>query len=69
MELPCLVLPCQVEYLVYDLSDLTGDIGGFLGLFLGWSCYSILVDGRVWLQALFNRTRDIEKALGSTSDF
>ena len=27
----------SVEYLSYDLNDLIGDIGGYLGLFLGWS--------------------------------
>ena len=25
------------EYLSYDIDDLIGDIGGYLGLFLGWS--------------------------------
>ena len=29
------------EYFVYDSSDLIGDIGGYLGLFLGWSLLSI----------------------------
>ena len=27
----------SVEYLSYDFNDLIGDIGGYLGLFLGWS--------------------------------
>ena len=25
------------EYYTYEFSDLVGDVGGFLGLFLGWS--------------------------------
>lgn len=31
------------EYLSYDLSDLIGDVGGYLGLFLGWSLLGISV--------------------------
>ena len=31
------LLEHSVEYLSYDPNDLTGDIGGYLGLFLGWS--------------------------------
>ena len=31
------------DYLSYDLSDLIGDVGGYLGLFLGWSLLGISV--------------------------
>ena len=31
----------QEEYLVMDAGTLISTIGGFLGLFLGWSCLSI----------------------------
>ena len=31
------------EYLSYDMSDLIGDVGGYLGLFLGWSLFGISV--------------------------
>ena len=31
------LLEHSVEYLSYDPNDLIGDIGGYLGLFLGWS--------------------------------
>ena len=27
----------STEYLAYDLNDLVGSVGGYLGLFLGWS--------------------------------
>ena len=30
-----------VEYLAYDSLDLLGDLGGYLGLFLGWSLLSV----------------------------
>ena len=45
------------EYYTYEFSDLVGDVGGFLGLFLGWSLlglsqgvfnvFSIVLRGRV----------------------
>ena len=28
------------EYYSYDINDIIGDIGGYLGLFLGWSLVS-----------------------------
>ena len=30
------------EYVSYDVSDMLGDVGGYLGLFLGWSLLSIV---------------------------
>ena len=30
-----------IEYLSYDLGDIIGDLGGYLGLFLGWSLLSV----------------------------
>ena len=45
------------EYYTYEFSDLVGDVGGFLGLFLGWSLlglsqgvfnfFSIILRGRI----------------------
>ena len=31
------------DYLAYDMSDLIGDLGGYLGLCLGWSILGIVV--------------------------
>ena len=31
------------EYLTYDITDLIADLGGYLGLFLGWSLLGITV--------------------------
>ena len=31
------------EHLTYDYTDLIGDIGGYLGLFLGWSLLGLTV--------------------------
>ena len=31
------------EYLAYDLNDLVGSVGGYLGLFLGWSLLGLTV--------------------------
>ena len=32
----------SIEYYSYDSNDLLGDVGGYLGLFLGWSLFSII---------------------------
>ena len=32
------------EYLVYDTGSMIGDVGGYLGLLLGYSIYSVVVD-------------------------
>jgi len=32
------------EYLAFDVFSLVGEMGGALGLFLGWSCLNILLD-------------------------
>ena len=32
----------SVEYLTYDIGDMVGDVGGYLGLFLGWSILSMI---------------------------
>ena len=37
-----------VEYLSYDIQDLVGDVGGYLGLFLGWSLMSIMLQTPAW---------------------
>lgn len=39
-------VPHEEEVLVFDLLDLVGNIGGFLGLFLGASLLSMLDAGR-----------------------
>ena len=31
-----------IEFISYDFWDVTGDLGGYLGLFLGWSLLSML---------------------------
>ena len=31
------------EYLIYDMSDLLGAVGGSLGLFLGWSLLDLTI--------------------------
>ena len=31
----------NIEYLVYDVADMIGNLGGYLGLFLGWSLLSL----------------------------
>ena len=31
------------EYLAYDLNDLVGSVGGYLGLFLGWSLLGLTI--------------------------
>ena len=31
------------EHLSYDYTDLIGDIGGYLGLFLGWSLLGLTI--------------------------
>ena len=31
------------EYLTYDVTDIIGDVGGYLGLFLGWSLLGITI--------------------------
>ena len=36
------VVEHSTEYYSYDLNDLIGDVGGYLGLFLGWSVLTFL---------------------------
>ena len=31
-----------IEFISYDLWNMIGDLGGYLGLFLGWSLLSVL---------------------------
>ena len=43
----------NIEYPVYDVGDMLGDLGGYLGLFLGWSLLSVslyipIVTKKVW---------------------
>ena len=33
----------KTEYYTYEVTDLLGDIGGYMGLFLGWSLLGIIV--------------------------
>ena len=37
------------EYLAYDLNDLVGSVGGYLGLFLGWSLVGLTVQLSVFI--------------------
>lgn len=37
------VLEEREQYLIYDTDSFLGDIGGFLGLTLGWSMYSLYI--------------------------
>ena len=32
----------KTEYYTYEVTDLLGDIGGYMGLFLGWSLLGII---------------------------
>ena len=32
------------EYYTYEVTDLLGDVGGYLGLFLGWSLVEITLN-------------------------
>ena len=34
----------KTEYYTYEVTDLLGDIGGYMGLFLGWSLLGIIVN-------------------------
>ena len=36
------VVELSTEYYSYDLTELIGDVGGYLGLFLGWSVLTLL---------------------------
>ena len=52
-----------IEYLSYDLGDIIGDLGGYLGLFLGWSLLSVTlyiprISTKVWstIKVLSNDT-------------
>ena len=47
----------SVEYLSYDLQDLVGDVGGYLGLFLGWSLMSICAQAPTWAKYAMNKFR------------
>jgi hypothetical protein len=40
------------EYYQYDYADFVGDFGSYLGLFLGWSFFSILENVPVWFKRL-----------------
>ena len=37
------------EYLAYDLNDLVGSVGGYLGLFLGWSLLGLTIQVSVFI--------------------
>ena len=43
------------EYYVYDLNDLVGSVGGYLGLFLGWSLLGLTVQLSVLILEYFRK--------------
>ena len=43
------------EYYVYDLNDLVGSVGGYLGLFLGWSLLGVTAQLSVFLLEYFRK--------------
>ena len=42
----------SIQYLAYDEQNILGDVGGFLGLFLGWSTYSLLTEFPLWVSKM-----------------
>ena len=51
-----------VEYLSYDLGDIIGDLGGYLGLFLGWSLLSMTNYVQHLFRKIFSNTNCCEKS-------
>ena len=49
------------EYYGYDVYDFLGDVGGYLGLFLGWSLLGITVSIFDVIFAYFKDGIDIEQ--------
>ena len=45
------------QYLSYEVSDLVGDVGGYLGLYLGWSILGITV----YLSNIFSKVMSFMK--------
>ena len=45
------------EHLTYDYTDLIGDIGGYLGLFLGWSLLGLTVQLFTIALDIFSRVK------------
>ena len=43
------------EYLAYDLNDLVGSVGGYLGLFLGWSLLGLTIQASVFIWKHFEK--------------
>ncbi len=52
------------EVLIYDMGDLVGDIGGFLGLFLGASIVSLYDEV---IQVLKRRLRSVASSTSTTA--
>ena len=46
------------QYLVVLIQDLIGAIGGYLGLFLGWSVMSLVTIAPAWARLLWNFTKN-----------
>ena len=44
------MIPFSLQYIVYDADALVADLGGYLGLLLGHSIYSVLVTITGWLR-------------------
>ena len=58
----------DIEYLVYDVSDLLGDLGGYLGLFLGWSLLSVslyvpLLTRQIWNKIMEKNTKQSQETI------
>ena len=51
------VVEFSTEYYSYDLTDLIGDVGGYLGLFLGWSVLTLLDTLPFILNLLLSRAK------------
>ncbi len=53
VQVPRPVLTVSAEFLVYDLGDLAGDVGGMCGMTLGVSMVTCYDSALAWLAAVF----------------